>query len=109
LSSIFCLQFDPELFVDSLLGIGQKGSTSGFGGGSSKGEGQLLSDRLAEMRKERDARASVMQQKQQQQQQQQVPQKELVTSAGGPPPPPPPPPGKRNNRRKSGKKKKSKK
>ncbi|KAL3788083.1 hypothetical protein HJC23_008145 [Cyclotella cryptica] len=40
--------FEPESFVDSLLGIGL---------GSSKGEGKALASRLAQMRKERNDRA----------------------------------------------------
>jgi hypothetical protein len=43
-----CYQFEPESFVDSLLGIGL---------GSSKGEGKALASRLTEMRKERNTRA----------------------------------------------------
>lgn len=46
------LQFDPELFVDGLLGIGAAG-----GKGASSSEGAMLASRLAEMRKERDLRA----------------------------------------------------
>jgi hypothetical protein len=47
------LQFEPERFVEGLLGIGVAG------GGSSKSksnEGAILAARLVEMRKERDAR-----------------------------------------------------
>jgi len=43
-------QFEPESFVDGLLGIGVAG------GGSSK-EGQALASRLTQMRKERTDRA----------------------------------------------------
>ena len=44
-----CLfQFEPESFVDSLLGIGI---------GSSKEEGRALASRLTQMRNERNARA----------------------------------------------------
>mmetsp|Transcript_10611 Transcript_10611/g.13436 ORF Transcript_10611/g.13436 Transcript_10611/m.13436 type:complete len:510 (+) Transcript_10611:108-1637(+) len=43
--------FDPEAFVDGLLGIG------GAGGSSNKNEGKELAGRLDEMRKARDARA----------------------------------------------------
>lgn len=47
--NILCTQkFEPESFVDSLLGIGL---------GSSKGEGKALASRLTEMRSERNARA----------------------------------------------------
>jgi hypothetical protein len=51
------LQFEPERFVEGLLGIGAAG------GGSSKSksnEGAILAARLAEMRKQRDARAKVV-------------------------------------------------
>lgn len=43
--------FEPEPFVDALLGIGAAG------GGSSKDEGKVLASRLTEMRKERNDRA----------------------------------------------------
>lgn len=43
-------QFEPESFVDGLLGIGASG-------GKSESEGQALADRLAKLRKERDSRA----------------------------------------------------
>jgi hypothetical protein len=48
------LQFEPERFVEGLLGIGVSG-----GSGSSKSktnEGAILAARLVVMRKERDAR-----------------------------------------------------
>ena len=45
------IQFEPESFVDSLLGIGIAG------GGTSKGEGKALASRLTQMRKERNERA----------------------------------------------------
>jgi fused signal recognition particle receptor len=51
--------FDPERFVDGLLGIGAAG------GGAVKDEGAKLASRLEEMRKERDARAVVMNREQQ--------------------------------------------
>ena len=44
-------QFEPEAFVDGLLGIGKAG------GGKSSNEGAKLAARLEVMRKERDARA----------------------------------------------------
>lgn len=44
-------QFEPESFVDGLLGIGIAG------GGTSKTEGKALESRLAQMRKERNERA----------------------------------------------------
>lgn len=47
------IQFDPESFVDGLLGIGIAG------GGSSKSEGKALASRLTQMRKERNERAKV--------------------------------------------------
>lgn len=43
--------FNPETFVDSLLGIGQAG------GGTNANEGKALAGRLEEMRKNRDVRA----------------------------------------------------
>lgn len=43
--------FDPESFVDGLLGIGIAG------GGTSKSEGKALASRLLQMRKERNERA----------------------------------------------------
>ncbi len=48
----FLNQFEPERFVDGLLGIGEAGGSS-----SSSQDGSVLASRLAEMRKERDARA----------------------------------------------------
>mmetsp|Transcript_3634 Transcript_3634/g.8004 ORF Transcript_3634/g.8004 Transcript_3634/m.8004 type:complete len:545 (+) Transcript_3634:153-1787(+) len=45
--------FEPESFVDGLLGIGIAG------GGTSKSEGQALASRLTQMRKERNDRAKV--------------------------------------------------
>jgi hypothetical protein len=50
-----CLQFDPTSFVDGLLGIGAAG---GGGDTSSSNEGAMLAARLAEMRRERDMRAT---------------------------------------------------
>lgn len=47
-------QFEPESFVDGLLGIGIAG------GGSSKDEGKVLASRLSEMRKERSERSKTM-------------------------------------------------
>lgn len=47
-------QFEPESFVDGLLGIGIAG------GGSSKDEGKVLASRLTEMRKERSERSKTM-------------------------------------------------
>ena len=44
-------KFEPESFIDSLLGIGL---------GSSKDEGKELALRLSEMRKERNARAKTV-------------------------------------------------
>ena len=46
-------QFNPESFVDSLLGIGQ------FGSSSKKNEGDLLAARLVDLRQQRDSRAQV--------------------------------------------------
>ncbi|GKY92041.1 hypothetical protein MPSEU_000175700 [Mayamaea pseudoterrestris] len=46
--------FEPDRFVDSLLGIGQFG-----GSGSKKNEGDLLVARLADLRQQRDSRAKV--------------------------------------------------
>jgi hypothetical protein len=46
-------QFDPESFVDGLLGIGIAG------GGTSKSEGKALASRLTQMRKERNERAKI--------------------------------------------------
>ena len=45
------LQFEPEMFVDGLLGVGAAGGTS------VKNEGAMLAARLGELRKERAARA----------------------------------------------------
>lgn len=45
------MQFEPESFVDGLLGIGIAG------GGASKSEGKALATRLSQMRKERNERA----------------------------------------------------
>jgi len=45
------MQFEPEPFVDSLLGIGIAG------GGASKNEGKALEKRLTQMRNERNERA----------------------------------------------------
>jgi hypothetical protein len=50
------LQFEPERFVDGLLGIGAAGGSST---GSKSNEGAMLAARLANMRKERDERARV--------------------------------------------------
>ncbi len=49
----FGVQFDPESFVDGLLGIGIAG------GGKSKSEGKALASRLTQMRKERNERAKM--------------------------------------------------
>lgn len=49
--------FDPEQFVDGLLGIGEAG------GSSNKNEGKALAGRLEEMRKARDERAAQLEQK----------------------------------------------
>lgn len=49
------LQFEPESFVDSLIGVGLGGK--GLMGGSSKDEGKALESRLNQMRKEREMRA----------------------------------------------------
>jgi len=49
-------QFDPESFVDGLLGIGAAG-----GKGGSSNEGTMLASRLAEMRQERELRAKTKQ------------------------------------------------
>lgn len=46
--------FDPETFVDSLLGIGKAGGNKGK---DSAGEGKALASRLEEMRRDRDERA----------------------------------------------------
>jgi fused signal recognition particle receptor len=46
--------FDPEAFVDGLLGIGEAG------GSSNKDEGKVLASRLDEMRKARDERSKQM-------------------------------------------------
>lgn len=53
--SIFCrfLQFEAELFVDGLLGIGAPGGKSP----TSTSEGAVLASRLEVLRKERAARA----------------------------------------------------
>lgn len=80
--------FDPERFVDGLLGIGSAGGKSG---GAS--EGKLLASRLQTLRKERAERAPV------------IKKKEPVAIGGGPRPDTPPPsisrrPGKRKNKRK---------
>lgn len=50
------LQFEPERFVDGLLGIGAAGGSSSS---SKSNEGAMLATRLANMRKERDERAKV--------------------------------------------------
>ena len=50
------LQFDPERFVDGLLGIGAAGGQSK----SNANEGAMLAARLDSMRKERDERAKVI-------------------------------------------------
>ena len=55
--NICSIQFDPEAFVDGLLGIGEAG------GSSNKNEGKALANRLDEMRKARDDRAKEMKQK----------------------------------------------
>mmetsp|Transcript_1852 Transcript_1852/g.4042 ORF Transcript_1852/g.4042 Transcript_1852/m.4042 type:complete len:477 (+) Transcript_1852:303-1733(+) len=47
--------FEPESFVDSLIGVGVGGK--GLMGGSSKDEGKALESRLNQMRKEREMRA----------------------------------------------------
>lgn len=47
-------QFEPERFVNGLLGIGAAG------GASSKSDGAMLAARLETMRKERDERSKVM-------------------------------------------------
>jgi len=47
--------FDPEAFVDSLLGIGRPGGNTSSS--KNKDEGKILARRLDDMRKERDARA----------------------------------------------------
>lgn len=49
-------QFEPESFVDGLLGVGDAG-----GSASSSKDGSVLASRLAEMRKDRDARAAAQQ------------------------------------------------
>lgn len=49
--------FDPETFVDSLLGIGKAGGSKSK---DAKNEGKALADRLVEMRKDRDQRAKTM-------------------------------------------------
>eukprot|EP00970_Alexandrium_tamarense_P008411 scaffold1593_cov193-Alexandrium_tamarense.AAC.112 len=48
--NLSCPQFEPESFVDGLLGIG-------IAVGASKGEGKALANRLSDMRKERSERA----------------------------------------------------
>jgi hypothetical protein len=53
------VQFDPESFVDGLLGIGITG------GGTSKSEGKALASRLAQMRIERNERAKMTAKKEQ--------------------------------------------
>lgn len=45
--TLWHIQFEPESFVDGLLGIG----------GTSKSEGKALASRLSQMRKERNERA----------------------------------------------------
>mmetsp|Transcript_10329 Transcript_10329/g.15129 ORF Transcript_10329/g.15129 Transcript_10329/m.15129 type:complete len:587 (-) Transcript_10329:115-1875(-) len=53
--------FDPESFVDGLLGIGQAGGTKGSPSKAAvENEGKMLASRLAEMRKTRDERAKQM-------------------------------------------------
>lgn len=47
--------FEPESFVDGLLGIGKAG-----GAGGSANEGAMLAKRLVELRKERDARSGAV-------------------------------------------------
>lgn len=73
---LFVFQFEPESFVEGLLGIGAAG-----GGSSGKSEGAILAARLTVMRKERDARAKVVKQAAK------VQALEPVT-ANTPPPPP---------------------
>jgi hypothetical protein len=51
------LQFEPERFVEGLLGIGAAG---GGGTKSKSNEGAILAARLVVMRKERDLRAKVI-------------------------------------------------
>lgn len=87
------LQFEPERFVDGLLGIGQAG------GKGSASEGAKLASRLETLRNERAARTP------------EIKKKEPVSAGGGPSPsyatPPPGNPskgGKRKNKRKKGKK-----
>lgn len=46
-------QFEPEAFVDGLLGIGKAG------GKSSANEGALLNQRLVQLRKDRDEQAKM--------------------------------------------------
>jgi hypothetical protein len=53
-SSVSLVQFEPERFIEGLLGIGVAG-----GGTKKSNEGAILAARLVEMRKERDARAKV--------------------------------------------------
>jgi fused signal recognition particle receptor len=59
LPDVSTIQFDPESFVDGLLGIGIAG------GGASKSEGTALASRLNQMRKERNERAKVIVKKEQ--------------------------------------------
>ena len=52
--STIMTQFEPEQFVDGLLGIGRAGGKSG-----AKNEGAMLAARLVDMRNERDERGAV--------------------------------------------------
>jgi hypothetical protein len=84
-------QFEPERFVDGLLGIGAAG------GKSSASEGAMLASRLETLRKERAQRTPV------------IKKKEPVAMGGGQRPSRPPPSipektSKRKNKRNKGKK-----
>lgn len=54
LTMVGVTQFEPESFVDGLLGIGVAGGKSGK---AARTEGAMLASRLVEMRQERERRA----------------------------------------------------
>jgi hypothetical protein len=88
--AFLCTKFEPERFVDGLLGIGAAG------GKSSGSEGAMLAARLKGLRKERSERAPKLK------------MKEAVSQAFGAKPegiPPPLPPRKPTRRNKSKKNK----
>jgi hypothetical protein len=88
----YSLQFEPERFVDGLLGIGAAGGKSG------KSEGAMLASRLETLRKERAERAPEIKNKRET-----VAVGAKTTSPSNPPPSIPRKPGKRQSSRKKDK------